>query len=110
VKPKQTEKIQNLVNFLSTQDLEAVITGENFINLNEIRIILRNKEATYDITSIANPILVSSTTIEFISPFIEKLKISYGIRFPFELEFGLSFNSGFEYKYLPFIYENSYLL
>jgi hypothetical protein len=108
VKPKQTEKIQNLINFLSTQDLEAVITGENFMNLDEIKIILRNKEATYDITSIANAKLVLNN-IEFISPSIDKLKINYEIRYPLELELGLSFNSGFEYKYFPFIYENSCL-
>jgi hypothetical protein len=95
---------------LSTLDLDGVITGENFINLNETKIILKNNEGTYDITSIAKPKKISLTEIEFIAPSIDKLNIKYEVRFPLELQLGLSFNNGFDYQFTSFIYENSCLI
>jgi hypothetical protein len=110
VKPKQSQDIQNLENFLSTRNLEGFIKGTNFSStLKEVKLILMNSEGTYDITSFANVKVIDSETIEFNSPRIEYLNITYEVVFPLKMQLGLSFNRGYDFKYLPFIYEKSCL-
>eukprot|EP01080_Neovahlkampfia_damariscottae_P002809 gene2809-4217_t len=111
VSPDKTPEIQNLVNFLSTRDLSGTIKGTGFnvsASMNEVKLILKNSEGVYDITSIANIKIKSSTEISFTSPKTEKLNIKYQINYPFTLSLGLTFNNGHDYQYLPFTYENSF--
>eukprot|EP01080_Neovahlkampfia_damariscottae_P008062 gene8063-12524_t len=108
VKPKTTkDEFKNLINFLSTEDLDGEIIGSNFVNNGEFKMILKNVESVFDITMIGNP-TITSNLITFTSPKIDKLNVPYEIRYPFELEIGISFNKGYDYIYYPFIYENSF--
>ena len=36
------------------------------------------------------------------------MNITYEIRFPFEMQIGITFNNGHDYQYFPYIYENSF--
>eukprot|EP01080_Neovahlkampfia_damariscottae_P008548 gene8549-372_t len=110
VKPIDTD-VKNLLNFLSSRDLNSEIIGKQFdttIDKADIKLILKNSEGTYDITSISEFNVESSTRITFISPKIERLNITYEVRYPLELQLGLSFNSGNDFIFTSYVYENSF--
>jgi hypothetical protein len=91
--------------FLTYFSSFAKITGENFINAgDDLRIILKTPIHNFDITSISEWNLTSSTEIYFKFPNISQIAIDYELKYPFKFNVGLSFSGGYYFEYSPVNY------
>jgi hypothetical protein len=88
--------------FLIFDHTLGLIQGNGFTK--NVKLIFKNSYLHYDMTNISKVTVDKSTEIRFIAPPISYFNLTYTPQFPFTFDLGLSFNDGFDYKYIKFVY------
>jgi hypothetical protein len=88
--------------FLIFYETLGLIKGTGFTK--NVKLIFKNSYLFFDMTNVAKVTVESSTNILFTAPPISYFNLTYDPQFPFTFELGLSFNDGFDYQYIKFVY------
>ena len=100
---RNTEGLENY--FYSFAPSIAKISGSNFIDTEkDVKLILKTSIASFDITKTSNWNLTSSSEIYFRFPNVTELYFAYDLKYPFNLNLGLSLTGGSHYEYAPVNY------
>eukprot|EP01080_Neovahlkampfia_damariscottae_P000472 gene472-6883_t len=94
--------------FLIYEAREALLKGKGFVSNGKMKLKFQNPTAEHDITDVSEVKFVSSTDVTFTVPPISFFNFTYPLRFPFTFNLGLSFNDGFDFEFIPFVYVDAY--
>eukprot|EP01080_Neovahlkampfia_damariscottae_P007011 gene7011-11176_t len=95
--------------FLTFESSPGKIEGVDFPAGNNTKLILRfDTNNILDITTLSNLEYVSDKEMNFRFPSFTEITAPYQLRYPLELQVGLSFNGGYDFRYSSVVYLNTY--